>query len=314
MSRTADRAKLHGYRLGWRAVRLMPRGAAYRLFEQLADQVHRRGGRSVQRMRANYATVRPELDEAALDALTREGVRSYFRYWCDAFRLSTLSQQDIADSVRAVNDDRIRQAVDDGGGWVGFLGHLGNWDLVGAWATHELAPVTTIAERLKPEELFDEFVRYREQLGMTILPLTGAGSFRELVRTVKHGGLVPLLADRDLTDRGVPVRFCGHPARMAAGPAALALATGAPLQAVSVHYEPHPDRPPGPASYRVVLTFSAVLQAAPGPRAAQIADLTQQCADFLGAMVREHTADWHMMQRVFADDSAARSDQAQVGR
>lgn len=300
MSAATDRVTLLGFRLGWRAVRRMPERAAYALFDRLAVLAHRRGGTSVQRLRANYARVRPELDDAQLDELTREGMRSYLRYWCDAFRLQDLTAEQLALRVRAVGDEPVRRAVAESRGWVGFLGHLGNWDLAGAWATHHLARVTTVAERLRPEELFEEFVGYREALGMTILPLTGGdGAFRQLVRTLRDGGFVPLLADRDLTSTGVEVTLCGEDARMAPGPAALSLATGAPLHPVAVHYEPRPDLPPGPAAYRIVVTFGPELHAAPGSRAEQVRDLTQQCADFLGAAVRERTEDWHMMQRVF---------------
>lgn len=300
MSAATERVSLLGFRLGWRAVRRLPERAAYGLFDRIAAVTHRRNGTSVQRLRANYARVRPELDDAALDALTLEGMRSYLRYWCDAFRLQDLGPEELALRVRTVGDQPVREALAEGRGAVCFLGHLGNWDLAGAWATHHLAPVTTVAERLRPEELYEEFVGYREAVGMTILPLTGAdGAFRQLVRALRDGGLVPLLADRDLTSTGVEVAFCGHPARMAPGPAALSLSTGAPLHPVAVHYEPRPDRPPGPASYRIVITFGPALVPTAGTRQEQVRNLTQQCADFLADAVREHTEDWHMMQRVF---------------
>lgn len=301
MSPLRDRAQLTAFRLGWRTVRLLPEGAAYRLFDALAARSHRRGGRPVDRMRSNYALVRPELDAAALDALVREGMRSYLRYWCDAFRLADRSTDDLAAMVRCVGDGPVRELIAAGQGQVLFLGHLGNWDTAGAWATCHLSPVTTVAERLRPEELYAEFLAFRERLGMTILPLTGAGNvFGRLQRAVRDGALVPLLSDRDLTSTGVEVDFCGHRASMAAGPAALAVGTGAPLRPVSVHYEQHPDRPAGPAAYRVVITFGdAVVDPGTGTKAERIRAMTQQCADFLAAAVTEHTADWHMMQRVF---------------
>ena len=77
-----------GHRLGWAAVRRMPERAAYALFEAAADLTVARGGAA--RMRANYARVRPELDDAALDALVKEGMRRYLRYYCEAFRLPVL--------------------------------------------------------------------------------------------------------------------------------------------------------------------------------------------------------------------------------
>lgn len=308
-----EQASVLAYRLGWGAVRRLPAPAAYTLFERIADLMHRRGGRGVERMRANFARIRPELSGPELDRLVHAGLRSYFRYWCESFRLPDRTATELADGVRVVGDEAPRRALDSGQGVVCFLGHLGNWDTVGAWATHYLAPVTTVAERLKPEELYDRFVAHREALGMTILPLTGGQPpFRTLVRTVHEGGLVPLLADRDLTDSGVEVTLCGHAARMAGGPAALALATGAPLHPVTVTYERRPAptstrgaraRLSGPPAYRVVLTFGpAVAVPDGGTRSEQITAMTQACADYLGATLREHTEDWHMMQRVFVAD------------
>ncbi|WP_256840258.1 phosphatidylinositol mannoside acyltransferase [Ornithinimicrobium faecis] len=321
MSDLGDQATVLAYRLGWAAVRKLPARGAYALFDRIADLMHRRGGKGVERMRSNYARIRPELSPGDLDDLVHAGLRSYMRYWCESFRLPDRTADELAASVRVVGEQAPREALDGGQGVVCFLGHLGNWDTVGAWATHHLAPVTTVAERLKPEELYDRFVAYREALGMTILPLTGGQSpFRTLVRTVKEGGLVPLLADRDLTDSGVEVTLCGHPAKMATGPAALALATGAPLHPVTVTYEPtaaptriggstdtedHGEgaRPSHPSAYRVVLTFGpAVAVPDSGTRSEQITAMTQACADFLGAALREHTEDWHMMQRVFVAD------------
>lgn len=305
-SSVAERAWLTLFRLGWGTVRRLPAPAAYRLFDAVAVASARRGGKDATRMRANYAMVRPELGDAELDRLTTAGMRSYLRYWCDAFRLPDRSTDDLIAQVRTDNDQPLRDALAAGTGAVCFLGHLGNWDTVGAWATTQLAPVTTVAERLKPEELYAEFLAYRERLGMTVLPLTGAGSvFGALLRTVRDGGLVPLLADRDLTDSGVEVDFCGHRAKMATGPAALALATGAPLFPVSVHYEPRPDLRPGPASYRVVLKVHPAAPPAEGTRREQVQALTQYCADQIGEAVREHTEDWHMMQRVFVTGEAA---------
>ena len=303
-----ERATVLAYRLGWSAVRRLPARGAYALFDRIADLMHRRGGKGVERMRSNYARIRPELTPDELDALVHAGLRSYLRYWCESFRLPDRTAEELAAGVRVVGDQAPREALESGQGVVCFLGHLGNWDTVGAWATHHLAPVTTVAERLRPEELFDRFVAYREALGMTILPLTGGDSpFRTLVRTVADGGLVPLLADRDLTDSGVEVSLCGHAARMAGGPAALALATGAPLHPVTVTYEPRPQGEDPRASrgtaYRVVLTFGpAVTVPDGGSRNEHVTAMTQACADFLGAALREHTEDWHMMQRVFVAD------------
>jgi len=203
--------------------------------------------------------------------------------------------------VRVVGDAPVRAELAAGRPVVCFLGHLGNWDTAGAWGTREIAPVVTVAERLKPEEVYAEFLAFRESLGMTILPLTGGGDvFAQLRSHVTQPVLVPLLADRDLTARGIEVDLCGHRARVAAGPAALALATGAALHPVSIHYE----LVPGSAWHRrIVITFhDRVCDPARGRTRDRAIAMTQSCLDALGGAIREHTEDWHMLQRVFVED------------
>ena len=274
----------------------MPERVAYSLFDRVADAAVARGNAS--RMRANYARVRPDLDDAGLDALVRDGMRRYLRYYCEAFRLQDLGVGDLAARVRVVGDGPVREVIDGGGSVVAFLGHLGNWDLAGAWATAHLGPVTTVAERLKPEEVFEEFLAFRESLGMTIIPLTGGvNPFPALREASRRPGIIPLLADRDLTDRGVEVDLCGHRARMAPGPAALALAERRPLHPVSIRHE---RRGRG---WGIVITFHPAVEVPEGGTTRERATaMTQACADVLGAAIVEHTSDWHMLQRVFLDD------------
>lgn len=305
MSNRTGLVVLAAYNLGWRLVRQLPPRAAYALFDQIADVAWRRDGKSVQRLRSNYARVRPELDQAGLDQLVRAGMRSYLRYWCEAFRLPELTTADLATAVRPVGTEPVVARLAQDLPVVMFLGHLGNWDLAGAWGTTALAPVTTVAERLEPEELFERFLAFRESLGMRILPLTGGNNvFRELRSALRGAAFVPLLADRDLTDGGVEVDFCGHRARMAVGPAALALTTGAALHPVTIYYERRRGaRHTATNGWQTVITWH---DRVPVPEAGTTRDkvqfMTQQCADVLAAAVREHTEDWHMMQRVFVED------------
>lgn len=301
----ADALTVGGFRAAWAGVRWMPEPAAYALFDRLADIAVARG--HARKLRANYARVRPELDHAALDDLVRDGMRAYLRYYGEAFRLPALSSQQLADRVRLVGDVAPRRVIADGGSVVAFLGHLGNWDLAGAWAAVHWTQVTTVAERLKPEQIFQEFLRFREGLGMRILPLTGGPApFPQLRQAARQPGIIPLLADRDLTRAGVEVEFCGQRAAMAAGPAALALAENRPLFPVSIHHEPRTDL--GRSAYGIVITFHDQVHApGAGTMEQRIAAMTQGCAHALTTAVTVRTADWHMLQRVFVDDVPGRA-------
>jgi phosphatidylinositol dimannoside acyltransferase len=296
-----DRFSLWLFAMGWRFVRALPERPAYLIFSFIAQVAWLRQGRGVRQLEANLARVVPDASPFRLKSLTRKGMHSYLRYWCDTFRLPDWTPERILATCRLENDAPARAALAEGRGLVVALSHSGNWDHAGAWSTLALAPVTTVAERLKPQELFERFLHFRQRLGMEILPLTGGGDlFGVLVRRLRKGGFVPLLADRDLTATGVPVTLFGETARMAAGPVSLALVTRAALYPVTIHYE---RLPPGSmARWGVVCRFHREVVPPPGERAEQIAEMTQACADALADGIREHPQDWHMLQRVFVAD------------
>ncbi len=298
MSRVGDAATVAAFRIGWRALRALPERAAYALFDTAADAVARRGGPSVARLRANYAKIRPDLSDQALDDEVRQGVRSYLRYYCEAFRLPAMDGERIDRVVRTVGLEDLTAELAAGRPVLAFLGHTGNWDLAGAWCARHLGTVVTVAERLQPEEMFTAFLDFREGLGMRILPAE-KGVFARLRAQLETGEpvVMPLLADRDLTATGVSVDLRGHRAQMAAGTAALALETGVRLWPVTMRHE------------RVGNTWGMVIrchdEVLPTPglsHSEQVAAMTQQCAEALGEAIAESPRDWHMMQRVFHDD------------
>lgn len=294
MARTAaEHAAAAGYLAGWRSVRLMPEPAAQRLFAFIADRVHRRDGRGVRRLRDNLRRLRPDLGATELEQLTRVAVRSYFRYWCESFRLPAWPVDDMLRRTRTVGEHHIRDAYAAGSGVVVPLPHMANWDWAGAWACATGMPLVTVAERLRPERLYDEFVAFRASLGMQILPLTGPEPvLPRLEEWVRAGGLACLLADRDLSRTSVEVMLADRPARMPRGPAVLARRTGAPLLPVTLHYE----------GDGMVITFHPPVPHVAGDDG--IAAMMQDVADVFTAALREHPQDWHMMQRVFAEDLA----------
>jgi len=303
VSRVSDRVTVWAYSVGWRLVRWLPERLAYLTFSLVAEFIWLRQGNGVRQLEANLARVVPGSSARKLKSLSRKAMHSYMRYYCDVSRLPDWSPEQILATCRAEGDENVRACFAEGRGVVAALSHSGNWDHAGAWSTLALAPVTTVAERLRPEEVYQRFLTVRQQLGMEILPLTGGGDhvFGLLVRRLRKGGFVPLLADRDLTATGVPITLFGETARMATGPASLALVTGAALHPVSIHYERLPAE--APARWGTVVHFHPEVTApTEGGRAEHLAAMTQACADALAAGIADHPQDWHMMQRVFVDD------------
>jgi phosphatidylinositol dimannoside acyltransferase len=291
------------YRLyagAWALVRRMPERPAYALFDLIADLVWRRRGAAVTRLEANLRRARPAADEAELRSLSRAGMRSYLRYWCDAFRLPDWSHQRVVSTVRVVGEEHLRAATGTGArGLVAALMHMGNWDHAGAWASLTGVPVVTVAERLRPERLYRRFLAYREGLGMEILPLTGGE--RDLLdvlsQRLRAGRLVPLLADRDLRSTGIGVDLLGEATRMPPGPAMLALRTGAALHPVSIWHDP------AEAGGRLVIRFHDEVRPPPTGRTREkVTDMTQRVADEFGAAITAHPEHWHMLQPLWLAD------------
>ncbi|MEU0161743.1 phosphatidylinositol mannoside acyltransferase [Streptomyces sp. NPDC006261] len=289
------------YGLGWGAVKKLPEPAAAALFRTIADQAWKRRGKSVLRLESNLARVVPDASPARLAELSKAGMRSYMRYWMESFRLPTWSPQRIKDSIDVTGTDRLAEGLDAGRGVIVALPHLANWDLAGAWVTTDLkVPFTTVAERLEPTTLYDRFVAYREGLGMEVLPHSGGAAFGTLARRLRAGGLVCLVADRDLSASGVEVSFFGATARMPAGPALLAQQTGAMLLPVTLSY--------GSTPVMKALIHPAVEVPQEGTRAERTATMTQQLADAFALGIAEHPQDWHMLQRLWLDDLDPRGE------
>ncbi|AVT31959.1 phosphatidylinositol mannoside acyltransferase [Plantactinospora sp. BC1] len=289
-----------GYLAGWRAVRALPKPVAAALFRAAADQAYRRRGRGTRRLAANLRrVVGPELPPDALEELVRRGMRSYARYWLDVFRLPSRSREQIRDDFRLDGEKRLAAEMAAGRGVVVALPHSGNWDAAGAWVAAKGWPIATVMERLKPEGVYERFLDFRRRLGMEILPTHGGprAPFEILAERVAAGYLVPLLADRDLSARGVEVRFFGGRARMPAGPALLALRTGAPLYVAALWYDPA-----GPRG-RLIGPLE-VPSPDSGPLDQRVRALTQRIADHLAEGIAQRPEDWHMLQRVWVDEPA----------
>ena len=305
---TRERLADLGYGLGWSAVRAVPQGPAGWVADRLADRAARRPGRGVRQFARNLhrvlahgpagpgtRTVTPE----QLHEAVRLGLRSYARYWRETFQLPAMDLQAVAeDAARAsIGLEHIRAAVDSGRGLVLALPHSGNWDVAGLMMGRMFGGITSVAERLRPESLYDRFVAYRRTLGMEILPLTGGDRPASAVlrERLEAGGVVCLLGDRDLTSSGVEVEFFGERTRMPAGPAMLAARTGADLLAVHLSYTDH--------GWRQVI--SAPLELAGTRLAEQVRRGTQLLADHYAAGIVTAPHDWHMLQPLWLSDLSA---------
>ncbi|WP_169064231.1 phosphatidylinositol mannoside acyltransferase [Geodermatophilus dictyosporus] len=295
-ARAAARLTDLGYAAGWQAVQRLPEPVARGAADAAGRWVAGRGGRGVRQLRANLRVATGgKLDTEELDALTVRALRSYARYWQEAFRLPRLGTERILRDTVLLGQEHLERARVQGRPVVLALPHSGNWDAAGVWLVDWLGgPFLTVAERLRPESLYERFLAFRETLGMRVVPLTGGPrpSSEVLREWLAGGSSVCLLVDRDLGSGGVGVEFFGRPATMPGGPALLAAQTGAALHpAVSRFSERgwvHEVFPEVPLDG--------------GPRLRdRVTTAMQAVADAFTDGITRAPEDWHVLGRIWAD-------------
>ena len=276
------------YLFGWKIVRIIPEPLAYQIFQSLADRSVRREGKSFQRLRENLRRVLPEHSESELNRITALGMRSYLRYWCDAFRLPSWNHERIVSSVTVEGEELFRSCVAEGKGVVVALPHSGNWDHAGAYFAATGIPIISVAEKLRPERIFRAFLEYRRRIGIKIYS-AAENVLPALHAHLANGDVVALVADRDLSKSGIEVRFFDGIAKMPSGPALLALRNNSHLIVAHVTYR----------GRGIHIVFSKPLTSTASTEQEQIKDLIQQSAHHFAAGIAKNPEDWHMLQRIW---------------
>jgi phosphatidylinositol dimannoside acyltransferase len=304
-----------GYSLGWSVVCKLPESWARRAFQFFGDLAWRREGKLVRQLEANLVRVLgPDVDGKKLRAVSREGMRSYARYWLEVFRLPVMPVERLVDGMRAEGPfDEAFGYMAQGRGVVFALPHTGNWDQAGAYIMAKGAgSITAVVERLKPEAVYEKFVAFREGLGMEVLPASGgARPFGILAQRLRAGRVVVLVADRDVTGTGIEVDFFGEKCMMQPGSAALAVQTGAALMPVVLWFDGD--------GWGVRIGSAIPVPELPS-RKERVAAMMQDVARFFEDGIREHPQDWHMLQPLFVSDldperqAAARERAARNGQ
>ena len=280
------------YLAGWSVVRALPERIAYSIFNRIALMAYKRNGRGVERLRSNLSRVRSDLSAWELEELTLEAMSSYLRYWSDTFRIQDWGIERVLRTVTTTNEEFLTGPMAENRGVVVALPHSGNWDHAGAFFCARGIPLVTVAERLKPEKLFQKFLHHREAMGFEVLSLD-AKSFVTLIKRAREKRLIALVADRDLSDSGIEVTFFNGRAKMPAGPAVIAMKGGLPLVVAHVTYTPG----------GIHIDFHQVPVSKNADEKLAVAETVQEIARLFEIGIRKNPVDWHMLQRIWIDDA-----------
>jgi phosphatidylinositol dimannoside acyltransferase len=235
-----------------------------------------------------------DLAGADLEREVRRAFDSYARYWLESFRLPAVPAAEVEAGMSSYEGlELIEEARHAGHGAILAMPHLGGWDFGGAWLARRGHPITVVVEPLEPPQLLDWFAEFRESIGLTVVPL-GPDVGAVVLRALKGNEVVALLCDRDITGSGVDVEFFGERTTLPAGPATLALRTGAPLLPTAVYFD-------GDRGHHGV-----VRPAVPAERRGRLRDdvarTTQALAHELEVLIRRDPAQWHLLQPNWPSD------------
>jgi KDO2-lipid IV(A) lauroyltransferase len=247
------------------------------------------------------------LHGVALDRAVSAAFDSYARYWLDMFRLPHEWDRAIERNFSVEGYEHIDAALRSGKGAIAALPHLGGWEWAGAWmASVKQQQLLVVVEPVEPPELFEWFVRARSAMGMEVVAL-GADTASRAVKALQANRIVCLVSDRDLTGDGIEVEFFGERTTLPAGPATLALRTGAPILPVAVYFGQR-RRHHGVVHPPLDTTRGA------GRLRDDVARITQDLAFEFEALIRAAPQQWHLMQPNWPSDfTSAEVGSAEVG-
>lgn len=220
----------------------------------------------------------------------------YARYYLESFQLPALDAPAIDAGFGYEGVDTIERSVRSGIGPILVMPHLGTWEWAAWWLA--LVPrmkVTAVVEPLEPPEVFEWFTSFRQRLGMDIIAV-GPDAGGRLVAAIKRGDVVCLLADRDVTGTGVAVEFFGERTRLPAGPAVLALRTGAPLIPAAVYWRD---------GTRHAIAGPPIDTVRRGGIRADTSRVVQDYAAALEGLIRAAPEQWHLMSPNWPSDYGA---------
>jgi lauroyl/myristoyl acyltransferase len=239
------------------------------------------------------------LEGFALERAVSDTFASYGRYWLELFRLPTDARGPVEERVTAVGFEHITDALALGNGVILALPHLGGFDFAAAWLAGRGVPPAVVVEAVEPPELFEWFAEVRRGIGMEVIRL-GPEAATGVIRALRENRVVCLLSDRDIAGDGMAVEFFGETTTLPAGPATLALRTGAPLVPTAVYFRPH-----GRHFVRIGPPLAVERR---GRLREDVARLTQDLARRFEELVRMAPEQWHVMQPNWPSDRDAPTD------
>ena len=271
----------------------LPKWFVYWGAHRLADYNYILDRRGREAVMSNLRKILPPgTSEERLKFETRWVFRNFAKAISEFFGDGSFNEEFLDRRVIAKGMDNLTEAHARGKGVIVASAHFGNWELGAAFMAKQGYKVWAITQTHAHPRVNALFVGQRRARNYDIIPMEK--SMRPIRRILADGGVLCILAERNLSDKGVPVEFFGHEADFPQGPARLALSTGAPIVPVfsvrmpsegfTYHFEPAIEVPKT------------------GSRSEKVAAMTQDLARVIEKYIRWHPSQWGVFYKVWEED------------
>ncbi len=236
----------------------------------------------------NLRRAYPDTPPSELKAIAREAYRNYGASIACLVWYSRQSAERVQESVRFVNPEVYRDALNAGRGVIVLSGHYGSWELLPPSICLGFGqPVLVIIQHQRNKRVDRMIDSIRRRFGNTTVPM--GSSVREVMQALRQGKVIAMLGDQSGPKEAEFTPFFGTPAATHRGAAAFSLKTGAPI--VMVFYVRQED-----STY--VAVFEKVDQTGlQGDSDSAVAELTRRHTAILEKHIRLHPDHWLWMHR-----------------
>jgi len=224
-------------------------------------------------------------DERTIERLTGRVFLDLGKNAMDTIWLGRRGREEILRTVRAEGLEHVDRALARGKGVIGLMGHIGSWELLGAYLVAAGYPLSAVGRSLRDPRLDRLLVDIRRRSG--IRNIARGRQTREILRSLRENRIVAMLIDQDTRVKGVFVDVFGKSAYTLVGPAVLAIRTGATVVPMAIHREPDDTH------HVVVRPEIGMVRTGDIERDVQVN--TQRCSKALEAFIREHPSQWVWM-------------------
>lgn len=227
--------------------------------------------------------------------VARCAFQNYALYLRDVMIYPSLSPAELEKRVTLHHKELVDRALALGKGVIIVSAHYGNMDIPSAVIAKNFKPLTLVAESLRPPQLMDSLTRMRRARNVHLYPYDRAP--RKIIQALKRNELTGFLLDFGVTHHfditTVKVNFFGTPTDFPAGPAQLALLTGAPILVgyALANTDGHID----------VYGTEPIIAQRNGNRQEDLQVTMQEIANRLENFIRAHPEQWYIFRPMWGN-------------